>query len=325
MPQTDRPPVPGEGRRRAVRRVAARGRSRRRTRSRGSSATLARTPNRSRAVLGLARARRSGDTANSRAAYKRFLDNWNGADSGLPEIAEARAALGLAVPLGVAQRRGHWMGDDPNRDMVVAAGPRRLRGVFPDVAVPPPLAAGFRRAHQPGVEPVAVESLDRPLGRLVEGDHQLVVGGELPAQSQAERPLRPHQGAQPMRGCRPTARSASAARAAGAPRESIRPARAVVSSSCCRMRCSWRTPSPSASVAPTRSRAKPTLAVSVRPIAVRTIVRPSSEASSKKRGCSSTSVRRWPSSAQARPNADVAVLHVLAGRRRRRKPASRRS
>jgi predicted Zn-dependent protease len=56
--------------------------------------TLTRTPNRSRAVLGLARAAsRAGDTARSRAAYKQFLDNWRTADPNLPELAEARTAL----------------------------------------------------------------------------------------------------------------------------------------------------------------------------------------------------------------------------------------
>jgi tetratricopeptide (TPR) repeat protein len=55
---------------------------------------LARTPNRSRAVLGLARAyRNAGDVANARAAYKRLLTNWRQADPGLPELAEARDAI----------------------------------------------------------------------------------------------------------------------------------------------------------------------------------------------------------------------------------------
>ena len=56
--------------------------------------TLARTPNRSRAVLGLARAyRNAGDAASARATYKRFLANWRLADPGLPEMTEARDAV----------------------------------------------------------------------------------------------------------------------------------------------------------------------------------------------------------------------------------------
>ncbi len=55
---------------------------------------LVRTPNRSRAVLGLARAAaQSGNAAKSRTAYTQFLENWKDADPGLPELAEARAAL----------------------------------------------------------------------------------------------------------------------------------------------------------------------------------------------------------------------------------------
>lgn len=55
---------------------------------------LARTPNRSRVVLGLARAHRNaGDAANARAAYKRFLTNYRLADPGLPEVVEAREAV----------------------------------------------------------------------------------------------------------------------------------------------------------------------------------------------------------------------------------------
>jgi tetratricopeptide (TPR) repeat protein len=55
---------------------------------------LARTPNRSRAVLGLARAAaKAGDRAKSRTAYTRFLANWKLADPGLPEITEAQSAL----------------------------------------------------------------------------------------------------------------------------------------------------------------------------------------------------------------------------------------
>jgi predicted Zn-dependent protease len=56
--------------------------------------SLERTPNRSRALFGLARAyRNAGDAANARAAYKRFLTNYRLADPGLPEIAEAREAV----------------------------------------------------------------------------------------------------------------------------------------------------------------------------------------------------------------------------------------
>ena len=55
---------------------------------------LARTPNRSRALLGLARAyRNAGDATNARAAYKRFLTNYRLADPGLPEVQEARDAV----------------------------------------------------------------------------------------------------------------------------------------------------------------------------------------------------------------------------------------
>ena len=56
--------------------------------------SLARTPNRSRALFGLARAHRNaGDAANAKAAYKRFLANYRLADPGLAEVAEAREAL----------------------------------------------------------------------------------------------------------------------------------------------------------------------------------------------------------------------------------------
>ena len=55
---------------------------------------LARTPNRSRAVLGLARAHRNaGNTAAASDGYRRFLANWKLADPGLPEIVEAREAV----------------------------------------------------------------------------------------------------------------------------------------------------------------------------------------------------------------------------------------
>ncbi|MGE0361928.1 MAG: hypothetical protein AB7H93_11680 [Vicinamibacterales bacterium] len=57
--------------------------------------TLVRTPNRSRAVLGLARAAaRAGDAATSRKMYVQFLENWKDADADLPELAEARRAVG---------------------------------------------------------------------------------------------------------------------------------------------------------------------------------------------------------------------------------------
>jgi predicted Zn-dependent protease len=56
---------------------------------------LVRTPNRSRAVLGLARAAgKAGQAEKSRRAWEQFLVNWANADPGLPELAEARAALG---------------------------------------------------------------------------------------------------------------------------------------------------------------------------------------------------------------------------------------
>jgi tetratricopeptide (TPR) repeat protein len=56
--------------------------------------SLTRTPNRSRALFGLARAyRNAGDAANARAAYKRFLTNYRLADPGLPEVTEARDAV----------------------------------------------------------------------------------------------------------------------------------------------------------------------------------------------------------------------------------------
>jgi tetratricopeptide (TPR) repeat protein len=56
--------------------------------------TLRRTPNRSRALLGLGRARRNaGDAAGSRTAYELFLKNWANADPGLAELKEARSAV----------------------------------------------------------------------------------------------------------------------------------------------------------------------------------------------------------------------------------------
>jgi tetratricopeptide (TPR) repeat protein len=55
---------------------------------------LVRTPNRSRALLGLARAAaKARDAIKSRAAYKQFVANWRVADAGLAELQEAKAAL----------------------------------------------------------------------------------------------------------------------------------------------------------------------------------------------------------------------------------------
>jgi tetratricopeptide (TPR) repeat protein len=55
---------------------------------------LQRTPNRSRSVLGLARAAaKAGDAVKSAAAYKQFLANWRLADAAAPELAEARSGL----------------------------------------------------------------------------------------------------------------------------------------------------------------------------------------------------------------------------------------
>jgi tetratricopeptide (TPR) repeat protein len=55
---------------------------------------LTRTPNRSRAVLGLARATaKAGDVPASRKMYQQFLANWKSADASLPELVEARAAI----------------------------------------------------------------------------------------------------------------------------------------------------------------------------------------------------------------------------------------
>jgi predicted Zn-dependent protease len=56
--------------------------------------TLTRTPNRSRAVLGLARAAaKAGETIKSQRAYRQFAANWRQSDPDLPEMAEARRAL----------------------------------------------------------------------------------------------------------------------------------------------------------------------------------------------------------------------------------------
>jgi tetratricopeptide (TPR) repeat protein len=55
---------------------------------------LAERPNRSAALLGLARAKKAaGDAAGASQAYARLLKNWARADSTLPALAEARANL----------------------------------------------------------------------------------------------------------------------------------------------------------------------------------------------------------------------------------------
>jgi tetratricopeptide (TPR) repeat protein len=55
---------------------------------------LQRAPNRSLALLGLARASAAGgDRESARRHYRRFLANWSRADPGLPELKEARTAL----------------------------------------------------------------------------------------------------------------------------------------------------------------------------------------------------------------------------------------
>ena len=53
--------------------------------------SLERWPNRSLALLGLARASAAlGDRDSARRHYQRFLVNWRRADPGLPELREAR-------------------------------------------------------------------------------------------------------------------------------------------------------------------------------------------------------------------------------------------
>jgi tetratricopeptide (TPR) repeat protein len=55
---------------------------------------LQRTPNRPRAIFGLARAARaSGDNQTARMRYKEFLSVWKSADPDRPELAEARQFL----------------------------------------------------------------------------------------------------------------------------------------------------------------------------------------------------------------------------------------
>ena len=60
---------------------------------------LRRHPNRTLSVLGLARAAHaSGDISTARAQYGALLNNYRGADAGLPEWNEARAAISGTRP-----------------------------------------------------------------------------------------------------------------------------------------------------------------------------------------------------------------------------------
>jgi tetratricopeptide (TPR) repeat protein len=62
---------------------------------------LTRAPNRSLALLGLARASAAlGDRESARRHYGRFLANWRRADAGLPEPSEARRWSGEGAPRG---------------------------------------------------------------------------------------------------------------------------------------------------------------------------------------------------------------------------------
>ena len=98
--------------------------------------TLARTPNRSRAVLGLARAAaKAGDRAKSRAAYQQFLANWQRADAGLPELHEAKSNI---VDAHAPRVEVHVEPARPDRriggldDDVVGAGTRGNPAIFPE-------------------------------------------------------------------------------------------------------------------------------------------------------------------------------------------------
>ena len=57
------------------------------------------TPNRSRALLGLARARLArGDSVGAAEAARRLLANWHGADANLRALGEALSTRGVAAP-----------------------------------------------------------------------------------------------------------------------------------------------------------------------------------------------------------------------------------
>lgn len=63
---------------------------------------LLHAPNRSAALLGLARARAAaGDTAGAAAAYRHLLDNWRFGDADLPALAEAKRGAARATPTRV--------------------------------------------------------------------------------------------------------------------------------------------------------------------------------------------------------------------------------
>jgi tetratricopeptide (TPR) repeat protein len=71
---------------------------------------LARWPNRSASLLGLARARRAlGDKAGAAERYRQLLANWHSADADLPELAEARnflTSLPAKTPTAAEPARG---------------------------------------------------------------------------------------------------------------------------------------------------------------------------------------------------------------------------
>lgn len=70
---------------------------------------LARNPNRTRSVLGSARAAvRLGDADGAREYYRQVLANYDGADPVLPEIEEARAALASTSPATTPAGRRGW-------------------------------------------------------------------------------------------------------------------------------------------------------------------------------------------------------------------------
>jgi tetratricopeptide (TPR) repeat protein len=69
---------------------------------------LARNPNRTRSVLGSARAAtRLGDADAARDHYQQVLANYDGADP-VPEVSEARAALSSAASTATPASRGEW-------------------------------------------------------------------------------------------------------------------------------------------------------------------------------------------------------------------------